>query len=298
MSENLEKLPCNKQFHSNISNVEQNALNQLRSNKNIVIKKADKGGNIIIMNTLYYLNKVNECLNNKEIYEKCKLKSIKTSMNKVKKFIKNNNDYLDNNNYESNYITNFDYNPASFYGLPKIHKSEKIQNIMKKTNNVYVKMDPPQDLTFRFITAGPNAPTSKLSEFIDILLKPYLNVIPSYIRDVTDYLNKMPVFRDEEMSDIQIVTCDVISLYPSLEQPLILKAVQYWIVNFPNLLHDRFDCNFVLGAIEVILKNSHFMFNEECFNLIRGTATGTTVAPTLANLTMGYLEIEFYEKIH
>ena len=296
MSENLEKLPISK-THSNITSEERQALKNLRGNKNIVIKKADKGGNIIIMNTSYYVEKVNECLDNEDIYEKCKSKSIKTSMNKVKQFVKNNEKYFDVNNFESNYITNFDYNAPAFYGLPKIHKNEKIQHFMKKANDIYVKMEAPKDLSFRFITAGPNSPTSKLSEFLDILLKPFLPIIPSYIRDVTDFLVKMPVFSEDEIVDVQIVTCDVVSLYPSLKKPLILKAVKYWLTNFPHLLHNRFDCKFVLDAIEVVLKNSHFIFNEQCYNLKQGTATGTTVAPTLANLTMGFLEVDFYEKV-
>ena len=35
-------------------------------------------------------------------------------------------------------------------------------------------MDPPIDLTFRFITAGPNSPTSKLSEFFRYTFKALL----------------------------------------------------------------------------------------------------------------------------
>ena len=296
MSENLEKMPIKQgPIHSNISYEEREALKRLSKDKDIVIKKADKGGNIIVMDTSYYVKKVTDTLNDTDVYKKCKMKAIKTSMNKVKSFLSKNKKYLDKNNFESNYIGNFDYVASSFYGLPKIHKNEKIQKIMKTANEISVKLDPPEDLSFRFITAGPNSPTSKLSEFLDIILKPFLSVIPSYIKDVTDFLNKMPKFEEGEMSDILIVTCDVISLYPSMEKPLICKAVKYWINNFPTLLNQRFDENFVLSAVELILENSHFIFNDQCYNLKRGTATGTTVAPTLANLTMGFLENNLYE---
>ena len=66
---------------------------------------------------------------------------------------------------------------------------------------------------------------------------------------------------------------------------------------FPLLLHNRFDVDFVLDALKLVLDNSHFMFNDQCYNLICGTATGTTVAPTYANLTMGFLEVELYKKV-
>ena len=298
LSENLQSLPVkNNSANSNISREERQALYNLKNNPDIIFKKADKGSNIIIMDTTYYVKKVNETLNNSELYEKCKMKSIKTSMNKVIKFANDNKKYFDSKKYEFNYISNFDYSASSFYGLPKIHKNKQIQKIMKTENSISVSMKPPEDLTFRFITGGTNCPTSKLSEFLDILLKPYLSIIPSYIKDVTDFLNKMPKFPKEEIKDIQIVTCDVVSLYPSMETSLILKAVKYWLDNFSHLLHSRFDVDFVLKALEIVLKNSHFVFNDQCYNLKQGTATGTTVAPTIANLTMGYLENDLYEKV-
>ena len=298
LSENLEKLPVNNNASkSNISAEERKALQSLRNNRDIIIKKVDKGGGIVIMDTLYYVEKVNQCLSNPNVYKKVDIKVIKTAMNKVKSFIVRNEKYFDKKGNESLYIRLFDFKAASFYGLPKIHKSISIQNIMKETNNIYVKLDAPGDLPFRFITAGPASPTSKLSEFLDILLKPFLQVIPAYIRDTTDFLNKMPQFSEEEVGDISIVTCDVRDMYTNIKQSLGLKAVRYWLTNFPTLLHKRFTVDFVIEALEIVLNNSQFVFNDQCYNLISGTATGTTVAPTYANLTMGFLEVDLYKKV-
>ena len=298
LSENLEKLPVNNNASkSNISAEERKALQSLRNNRDIIIKKVDKGGGIVIMDTLYYVEKVNQCLSNPNVYKKVDIKVIKTAMNKVKSFIVKNEKYFDKKGNESLYIRLFDFKAASFYGLPKIHKSISIQNIMKETNNIYVKLDAPGDLPFRFITAGPASPTSKLSEFLDILLKPFLQVIPAYIRDTTDFLNKMPQFSEEEVGDISIVTCDVRDMYTNIKQSLGLKAVRYWLTNFPTLLHKRFTVDFVIEALEIVLNNSQFVFNDQCYNLVSGTATGTTVAPTYANLTMGFLEVDLYKKV-
>ena len=57
LSENLDKIPTKKQIYSNISKEEQKSLFNLRNNKDIIIKKADKGGNIIIMNKKYLHHK-------------------------------------------------------------------------------------------------------------------------------------------------------------------------------------------------------------------------------------------------
>ena len=299
LSENLEKLPVDiDAAKPNITREERQALQTLKNNRNIIIKKADKGGGIVIMDTSYYVDKVNECLSNPKLYKKCDIKAVKTAMNKVKTFVTNNRKYFDGKNHEGRYIKDFDYKEASFYGLPKIHKSTSIQDTMKKANNIYVKMEVPNDLSFRFITAGPVSPTSKLSEFLDLLLKPFLEVIPSYLRDATDFLNKMPHFTEEEIDDVLIVTCDVRNMYPNIHKSLGLTATRYWLENFPHLLHNRFDANFVTEALELVLDNSHFVFNDQCYNLLSGTATGTTVAPTYANLTMGFLEVDLYNKVY
>ena len=298
LSEQLDNLPVNHAaFKSNITIEEKQALSDLKNNRDIIIKKVDKGGGIVIMDTSFYEEKVNLCLSDSKTYEKCKMKAVTTAMNKVIKFVNDNKHLFDKKQFESKYIKFFDFTEASFYGLPKIHKSLSIQNAMKSTNNIYLHMPPPSDLSFRFITAGPSSPTSKLSDFLDILLKPFLPIIPSYIRDSVDYLNKVPHLSEEEIIDTEIVTCDVCRMYPSIKKSLGLKAVRYWLTNFPHLLHERFNVDFVLEALEIVLDNSHFVFNDQCYKCICGTVTGTTVAPTYANLTMGFLEIELYNKV-
>ena len=62
------------------------------------------------------------------------------------------------------------------------------------------------------------------------------------------------------------------------------------------MIHSRFNKSFILEALKLVLKNNHFVFNEEFFHQIAGTAMGTIVAPTYATLVMGYLKIQFYEK--
>ena len=41
----------------------------------------------------------------------------------------------------------------------------------------------------RPIVAGPSCATSRLSDFLEILLKPYLKHVKSYVRESVDFLN-------------------------------------------------------------------------------------------------------------
>ena len=52
-----------------------------------------------------------------------------------------------------------------------------------------------------------------------------------------------------------------------------------------------------MQLLELVLTKSFFSFNESCYALKEGTVTGTTVAPTYANLVMAYLEIKLYNLV-
>ena len=54
----------------NLKKQELKAMRELHTNKDIVIKPADKGGSIVIMNTTDYISKANRQLNNHNYYEK------------------------------------------------------------------------------------------------------------------------------------------------------------------------------------------------------------------------------------
>ena len=54
---------------------------------------------------------------------------------------------------------------------------------------------------------------------------------------------------------------------------------------------------FILDAADFILKNNSLAFDSMFFLQLKGTAMGTVFAPTYANLTMAYHEIQVYSII-
>ena len=83
---------------------------------------------------------------------------------------------------EKLYLTNISFSTSNFYGLPKVHKS-KINEAAEQQNNEYIEIHEPDDLTVRPIVGGPNCPTRPLSQLTDIILKPFLLYIKSYVKD-------------------------------------------------------------------------------------------------------------------
>ena len=274
---------------SNISKNEWQAINYLKDNKDVIIKEADKGGSVVVMNKKHYHDMIMTHLNDSNIYSKIDSNCDMKVITKLKKLIEKYKDCLTTK--EKDYLINFRFSSSNFYGLPKIHKSKVIKTVLENQNKEYIEAFEPSDLTLRPIVAGPTCPTRKLSDLIDKILKPFLIHIKSYIKDNIDFLSKCSRQNDENTI---IATFDVIGLYSNIPHCYGLEAIEYWINKYPQLL-DRFSKEFVLESTKFILENNNFKFDNIFYNQIKGTAMGTIFAPVYANLTMGYFELQFYD---
>ena len=65
----------------------------------------------------------------------------------------------------------------------------------------------------------------KASEFMDFHLKPILQSGCSYIRDPSDFINKIKSHKNIG-SNLILVTADVVGLYPSILHELGLNAIE------------------------------------------------------------------------
>ena len=110
----------------------------------------------------------------------------------------------------------------NFYGLPKTHESIIIKSTINTQNSEIIDIFELNYLKLRPIVGGSKCPARKISQLIDILLKPFLKHINSFIRDSLDFLIKCPRNVDE---DTEIVTFDVISLYTSITHKFGLEAL-------------------------------------------------------------------------
>ena len=139
--------------------------------------------------------------------------------------------------------------------------------------------------------AGPSCPTQRLSNLLDIILKPLCTEVPSFIRDDMDFLHHIP---DTVKEDTTLVSFDVTSLYTNIPHTLGLEAISFWLDKHGNKIEPRFSKDFILQGLDLILQNNSFFFDDRYFLQIKGTAMGTKVAPTYAGLVLGFLE----EKMH
>lgn len=294
--DNLTKFPLipkkGNQVKSNISKSQQKAISRLQNDNSIIIKEADKGGAIVIMDKEYYQHKIQEQLGDTNSYRELNENIDRKTMRSINQLISKFPECTTEK--EEDFLRNFDVKSSNFYGLPKVHKSEEIKTAITEQNSAYIELKSPEDLKFRPIVAGPQCPTHRLSNFLDIILKPICQFVPSFIRDDLDFLNHIPTNVD---NNAILVSFDVTSLYTSIPHELGLEATEFWLEKHRNVIDTRFTTQFLLSALKLILENNSFYFNGRYYLQISGTAMGTKVAPTYATLVMGFLEDKMYKLV-
>ena len=175
--------------------------------------------------------------------------------------------------HRKSYLTPSSPKPGIFYLLPKIHK---------------LKLPPPG----RPIVSQIGSPTEKISGYLDFFLQPFMQKIPSYIKDtghflhIIDNLGTIP-------ENALLVTLDVTSLYTNI-------PINEAKIAAAKALHNLRGCcptpsnQQLIQLLDLILKLNIFTFSTGkellYFLQVVGIAMGTKVAVAIANIFMHYLE--------
>lgn len=113
-------------------------MKSLSNDCTIVIKEADKGGAVVIMDANYYENKITQMLSNGEFYEEIPENQDRRTMQKVKNLLLQHKEISSVTDKEALFLTDFEYRGSVFYGLPKIHESKLIREAIKIQNSDYI----------------------------------------------------------------------------------------------------------------------------------------------------------------
>ena len=124
--ENINLSNKTKNVKSNLCKEEEQALKDLREDPTIIIKEADKGGGVVIMNKEYYKDKITHMLQDNNFYRKLDKCHEKQAMTKIKQLVCGplSRDLISKEKY---FLINFENSESQFYGLSKVHKSNEIK---------------------------------------------------------------------------------------------------------------------------------------------------------------------------
>ena len=131
----------------NITRQQRDAIKALQSNKDIIIKPADKGGAMVILNKEDYIREGLRQLSDANFY--LKTNTDLSSKHQVDDMV--TNEEIDKSC--ADYLCSPEFRTSKFYMLPKIHK----------------RLDNPPG---RPIVSGNGCPTERISQFVDFFLKP------------------------------------------------------------------------------------------------------------------------------
>jgi hypothetical protein len=245
-------------------------MKELKEEQSLIIKPADKGGCIVLMNKVDYIAEGNRQLQNLQHYRKLNHnpteqynKEINTIINQA---CQNN---VINTKTKTHLITKFPRTP-NFYLLPKIHK---------------------QNNPGRPIVNSIQSPTEKISAFVDETLKPLARKVDSYIKDTTDFLNMIKDIPVDE-NDI-LVTIDVSALYTNIPHDEGVQAIKEWMTE--NQIETE-KINLLCELANKVLKCNYFEFDNQLYLQVQGTAMGTRMAPNYAIIFMHQLEKKLLQR--
>ena len=267
---NLFTLPMNISKNSaNITLPEKQALEELQSINDITIKRADKGGRIVLMPNEMYTTEAYRQLNDPLYYTEQPIDHTGTLAYEITTFLTHlhTKKIIDNDLFGFLLPKNPIRTPI-FYMLPKIHKP----------NN-----------PGRPIISGCGSPTVNISKFLDHSLRPIVELSPSYIRDTTHFLQIVLNHNFHIPKDSWLVTLDVKSLYTSIPQNEGIECCLY-AINEHYQGTPPLDIKHLQQMFEFVLKHNYFTFNDKFYLQTHGTAMGTKMAPNYANIFMTKIE--------
>ncbi len=259
-----------KYFYRNLTRGQRNALDSLKSNKQIVIKRADKGSNVVIMDRDKYIEEGIRQLSQTEFYKETPTDLTKEHVQKVKAVVDRMLDDDEITEKTHKYLTTNNDRTPQLYLLPKIHKDMQ---------------DPPG----RGIVSGNDGPTEKISKLEDIILQPFVAKTKSNIKDTSDFIRKLKRL-GKLPPNAWIIVADVIALYTNIPHQGGKEAIEK-ILNTRDPTENP-STKSLLDLLDLILKCNNFDFNGKHYLQQNGTAMGTRVAPTYANLFMAEFEEE------
>ena len=187
-----------KKIHTNITKSEYAALEKLKKNDDIVIKKADKGGAVVVWRKdLYILEGIRQ-LSNKGFYEELSTDNTNENNERVKKAVTKE---IDDGNLTQDCKVLIQKKPrcSVFYMLPKIHKI---------------------DSPCRPIVSACSCPTELISSFVDDILQPLVKNLPSFCKDTDDVLVKIDQCKNSVYESFFHHGCQIIIYnYSSCRRP-------------------------------------------------------------------------------
>ncbi|XP_031747711.1 uncharacterized protein LOC116406864 [Xenopus tropicalis] len=225
---------------NNLTMKEKRALNTLKNDHDIVIRKADKGGQIVILNKSDYVFEAHRQLSDRETYLPLEKSPLNIYASELDALLQEALSFNIIDDKLIAFIKNDTPKSAIFHHLPKIHKKER----------------PPVG---RPIIAGIGSLGENLCEFIDHFLQPLVLRLPSYLRDSGHLLHSLDNYQWNS-PNLKWASIDVASLYSCIPHDLGLQAIEFHLNQYSTYNSNLI--TFLLKSIYFLLTHNFFYFDR------------------------------------
>ena len=143
----------------------------------------------------------------------------------------------------------------------------------------------------RPIVSACDGPTSRISGFVDRMLRPLVRSCSAVVTSTSDFLRKIQQIGPLSPNAI-LWTADVTSLYTNIPHDDGVHACR---VALDSNDSKNFPTSFITGLLRLVLTKNHFHFNGDFYTQISGCSMGTKLAPSYANLFMNTLDTKILQ---
>ena len=274
-------------------------MKELSTNTNIVVKEADKGGAIVIINTSDYITDCVLLLNDAKTYQTTSSDIINKHVTEAEYLVKT---LVDSNRQVIHDLLSDQPRAGIFYGLPKLHKLRQLIHSRHNDNSLStsVNLSSISDIIteatklnirppYRPIVSCIGTITEHISGFVDSILQPLLQRISSYLKDTTHFIRNLSYIGTLAPGSM-LISIDVNSIYTNIPHVDGVAACRTFL-NLHNIQSDI--ANDIHISIDFILKHNTFTFSDKYYLQTNGTAMGTKMAPAYAIIFMESVEYSF-----
>ena len=277
-----QSLQINAKKKKNYRRIVKRLKNKLRSH-NVILQKTDKS-------KVFHIGKLDDYEKKSQEYmEKTQAYKYLSDHNPLPDLIQRTNKYLldlrlakwiTQKQYEMLSINPTEVELAHLYYLPKAHKL---------------------GTPLRPIISSLKHPTTKISKYLDDLLRPLFNKMAQQttVESGFELLKQLHIWSEHNFQkETLFCTIDVTDLYtmiPQVEGVLSLKKM----LDYLKLKQvDGLNVETIIRLSRFVMQNNYFSYNNRFYHQIRGGAMGSPLTLTMANCYMFFFEQSIRRQIN
>ena len=243
------------------------ALKELRSNKELIITKPDKGNGTVILERQDYIRKMMDLINDPINFKKLDVDIYK----QIIKLERKNNRLVDKmvadgvvTSLQGNKLKSRGSRPGVMYGLPKVHK---------------------QNVPMRPILSMSGSFNYELSRYMVPVLAP-LSRNEYTVSDSFDFVQDIG---QKTNHNYVMASFDVKSLYTNVPVRETCEIVLNKLFPHNDSVHEGFNKSLFEKVLNNCIEN-FFLFNNQAYEQVDGLPMGNSISAVLANIFMSHHE--------